>query len=270
MKNKVLPVEILLIALWLISPFESTKASPVAYLWSLNPINIDIKVGTEQQISIPGAERLQVGVHDEINRSINVQIIGHHIWLTANEEFENSRVIIVADPLGRLILQVNSIKGKVLNQPIVIQQNSVQGETISKDDNPHYGYVALTRWVVQQLYAPERLLTELQGVNRIPVESTELDLFRCGQRFPTLCAGAVAAKPIASWQSRQYYVTAVEVTNKLLEPIVLDARELRGNWRTAAFIHEKLRPSGLQGDSTVLIFISDFPFEYSNGKSMAY
>ena len=237
-------------------------AGPVVHHWPTSPIELDISVGIEQEISIPNAEKIQMGVPNEIEDKINIEILSNHIWITALEEFEKSRIILFVHPNGRLILQVSAVNSLLSNQPIVIQPPTESvSPALSNQRIPSYGYVALARWVIQQLYAPSRFLSDLEGVVRIPVENSEFDFFRCGSKFPSLCAGGVVAIPIASWQSTNHYISAVAIQNKLNEPVVLDARELRGNWRAATFVHSLLRPEGYIGDNTVLILISNFPLE---------
>ncbi len=270
MKTKLISCNLFLATL-LIQIVEFALASPVTYQWPTNPIELNITVGSEQQITLPGTESIRVGVPNKIERLLKVEVIGPHLWVTPLQEFELSRIIIVAPPNGRLVLQINSVKEQISNQPIVVQSPSeTESPEVSTNYIPSYGYVTLTRWVVQQLYAPQRLLTDLPGVNRVPVDKSELEIFRCGARLPTLCAGGVVGSPLASWQSNHHYVTAVEVQNKLAEPVVLDARELRGNWRAAAFVHNQLRPFGQHGDNTVLVLISDFPHKHSYSNLITY
>ena len=236
-------------------------ADSVTYMWSATPLDIDLQVGNERKIHIPGAESLRVGIPITIDDRLIPQIIGNHLWLNAIDEFDSTRVVLIAEPLGRLILQIRARYAEMSSQPIVIQNLLSENTSKPQEQQPKHGYVALTRWVVQQFYAPARLIKDFPGVVRISVDKTPVDLFRCGRRIPTACAGAVQSMPLASWKSSQHFITALHVTNKLSETIVLDPRELQGNWRTAAFLHARLHPSGQLGDGTMLVLISDFPFE---------
>ena len=233
----------------------------ITYQWPNTPIEIDLKIGSEQRMSIPEAENIHIGIPNEISHQLTSQIIGNHLWLTAIEEFESTRIILIAEPLGRLILQIRAGSSNTSNQPMVFRRKRSNGTLSPKTEIPSHGFVALTRWVVQQLYAPQRLRKNLPGVVRISVDETPANIFRCGARIPTVCGGAVIAIPVGSWQSTYHYATAVHIKNTTPEPIVLDPRELRGPWRAASFLHSRLHPEGKFGDSTVLVLISDFPFE---------
>ena len=236
-------------------------ADSVRYQWSDTPLQIDLKVGVERNVHIPEANALRIGIPAAIKGQLVPQIIGNHVWLKAVESFESTRVVLLADPIGRLILQIQAQDALISSQPIIVSKSEPNTEIVSKANSSKLGYVALTRWVTQQFYAPQRLLKDLPGVTRISVDQSPVEIFRCGMRIPTLCSGAVKSVPLASWQSSYHYVTALNVANELSDSIVLDPRELRGRWRTAAFIHTRLHPKGQLGDSTLLILISEFPFE---------
>lgn len=237
------------------------SADSVTYQWTETPFEIDLQVGVERNIHIPGATALRIGIPKSINSQLIPQIIGNHVWLKALDEFDSSRVVLIAEPLGRLILQIRARTSDISNQPIVIRDLDSHEISDALEYSPNHGFVTLTRWVVQQFYAPTRLISDIPGVVRISVDKSPVDLFRCGKRIPTVCAGAVSSVPLASWQSSHHFVTALHVTNNLSESIILDPRELRGPWRTAAFLHTRLHPKGQFGDSTMLVLISDFPFE---------
>ena len=238
-------------------------ADAITYQWPSTPVEIDLKVGNEQRMSIPEAGNIRIGIPNEISHLLTSQIIGNHLWLTAIEEFDSTRIILIAEPLGRLILQIRAGFSNTSNQPIVFQKKRSNDTLNPETELLSHGFVALTRWVVQQLYAPQRLRKELPGVVRISVGETPADIFRCGARIPTLCSGAVKAIPVGSWQSTYHYATAIHIKNTTSESIILDPRELRGPWRAASFLHSRLHPEGKFGDNTVLVLISDFPFENS-------
>ena len=246
------------ITLWLAWMFKAAHASTVTYQWSQFPLPLNLKVGVEQNIHIPGAINIRVGVPSSLADKLETEIIGNHLWIKATDYFPDTRLIVVAQPLGTMILQVRANEFAVPVGPIFIESKSK--ERPSSKTSEQYGFITLTRWVIQQLYAPERLLKDIAGVSRVEVNQSPVNIFRCGARVPTLCGGAVRATAIASWRSLNHYATAVQITNNLDVSIILDPRELVGRWRTAAFVHSRLGPSGHIDDSTVLVLISDQPY----------
>ena len=242
---------------------ENSTASQVSYHWPNAPLELDLAVGYEQRISVPEARSLRLGIPQSVKRILRTEIVGNHLWLEAKEPFNSVRLVLIADPLGRIVLQVRSQHSKQFNQPIIIHERRPDERRAASKPSLRLGFVKLTRWVVQQLYSPERLLSDLPGVQQIAVELNSYEIFRCGMRIPTACAGAVSAVPIASWQSPYHFITAIKIVNQLTQPIILDPRELRGTWRSAAFVHSKLSAQGNSGDTTVLVLISDYPFETS-------
>ena len=119
---------------------------------------------------------------------------------------------------------------------------------------PSYGYVTLTRFAAQQLYAPARLLKDLPGVVRVPVKRKKVPLVR---------GAAVTAEPLVAWRAGDLYLTAVKLTNRTDRALTLDPRTLRGDWLTAAFQHNRLLPKGDESDTTALYLISKRPFAAS-------
>ncbi len=239
----------------------ANATTPIYLKWSGSPLEIQLQVGVERRIAIPSAGNVRIGIPHDIDRILNTQVIGNHLWMTATESFATERIVVLTDSIGRLILSVHAVEHDLQNAPIVIQKKPTDAKAENSDVIPAYGFVTLTRWVVQQLYSPKRLLNELPGVVNTPVEKEPVTIFRCANRVPTPCAHAVTAVPIASWRSPYHYVTALSITNNLTEALILDPRELRGEWRTASFVHARLAPKGQISDNTVLVLISDYPFE---------
>jgi len=241
--------------------FEANSNTPIYLKWSGSPLDIELQVGVERSIAIPSAESIRIGIPHDLDRILVTQVIGNHLWLTAKESFPSKRIVVLTDSLGRLILSISAVEHDLHKGSVVIQKKVANAHVENSKVIPTYGFVALTRWAVQQLYSPKRLLRELPGVVDIPVDKDTVGIFRCGKRIPTPCADAVTAAPIAAWRSPYHYVTALSVTNNLSEPLMLDPREIRGQWRTASFVHARLQPKGRMNDNTVLVLISDFPFE---------
>src|SRR3546814_16819320 len=70
-----------------------------------------------------------------------------------------------------------------------------------------------------------------------------------GTLMPTLPVRAVA---LVSWRLEDQWITAVRLTNSSGGWITLDPRVLQGDFLTATFQHEALRPRGTPEDPTVL------------------
>ncbi len=250
--------------LWQLLAVNVACASETTYYWPKTPLQIDLAVGEEQHISIPSATTLRLGIPPTVKSKLQVEIIGNHLWLKAVDTLSTTRLVVMANPTGRIILEVRAQHSERFNQPMVILAESAETRREKPFAQTKYGFVQLTRWVVQQHYAPKRLLHELPGVQRLSVDPNPLEIFRCALRIPTPCAGAVTSTPMSSWQSPHHFITTIKISNNLTQQLILDPRELRGNWRSAAFVHTQLHAKGHPGDTTLLILISDLPFETAN------
>lgn len=123
-----------------------------------------------------------------------------------------------------------------------------------REDGEDRGYVALTRFAAQQIYAPARLAEQPTGISNVPLPAA-------GDAVPLYRGGRITATPAASWRGRGgLYVTAVTVVNATDEALALDPRLARGDWLAATFHHRKLGPKGQPDDTSTLYLISDRPF----------
>lgn len=119
--------------------------------------------------------------------------------------------------------------------------------------SPHITVIALTRFAVQQLYAPKRLLVTSPSIYRIPMHAHKsVDLVR---------DGSVLAMPLASWQGGDHYITAVLLRNQLPNRLTVSPHQLCGHWQTATiFPQATLGPRGEITDSTTVFLVSNQPF----------
>ena len=112
--------------------------------------------------------------------------------------------------------------------------------------------ITLTRFAIQSMYAPERLLVIPEGVSRIPMQT---------KRQITLFYGAsIEARPLISWHGGEFYVTAIELKNQLKQDVILDPRHMIGHWQTATFYPTNTLISRGKADTTTVFLVSDRPF----------
>jgi integrating conjugative element protein (TIGR03749 family) len=146
------------------------------------------------------------------------------------------------------------------SQPIqitVADDRQSDTDSVAANTNPgqeQLGYIQLTRFAAQQLYAPARLIKNQPGIVRVPVTRDPVDL---------LHGGTIEATPLVAWRAGGLYVTAVKLTNHTEHPQTLDPRDLRGTWLTSTFQHHRLLPKGDEADTTAVYLISARPFGVS-------
>ena len=227
--------------------------------WHKVPIALALRVGTERLVSFPGP--VKVGLPVPLQGIVRVQSIAGTVYLLAQQPFASTRVVVRGVEDGRVYLLDLSadIDGAGGTQPVEIfhpdEERSERETTASGHSRGSaYGYVTLTRYAAQQLYAPARLLNELPGVVRVPVKREAVALVR---------GDVVEAIPLIAWRAGDLFLTAVKLTNKTRRPQVLDPRTLRGRWLTATFQHNRLHPAGSEADRTVVYLVSTRPFAAS-------
>ena len=132
---------------------------------------------------------------------------------------------------------------------MMITLTATAGESQSYDMNA----VTLTRFAIQSLYAPKRLVNTPEGVYRAPMETEK--------HIPLFYGASIDAMPLASWRAGALYVTAIELKNLTTHYITIDLKQLRGHWQTAALYPSHQLKSREAHETTSLFLISDKPFQ---------
>ena len=239
----------------------SRSDSVIEYEWTGDPIPVDLSVGAERRIIVKGADELRIGIPPGLHGKFTAQSINESSWWKSDTPIDSARVIIGVIPTGEYVVtEVSATEdaSPLPNLVITIPDGRTSPNT-TPGPSLQTGYAALTRWTIQQLYSPARLRRPLAGVTEDSVNKKPMKLFRCGPSVPSACGGSVEATPVAAWRTQNHYVTAVNLENTTDVPIVLDPRDIRGRWRTAAFVHSRLMPAKHPRSSTTLVLISDMP-----------
>ena len=196
-----------------------------------------------------------MGLPEHLQGRLRIQSSGGTVYWLAQQPFPPTRILVRALDDGQVyLLDVGASPegGSASPMEIALPRQPAAASIDPAPTGPStHGYVSLTRFAAQQLYAPQRLQTPLPGVVRVPVPDKPVALVR---------GGAVEAVPLASWRSGFRYVTAVKLTNTSVEAQELLAHGLRGEWLAATFQHHRLLPVGDEADHTVVYLISDRPF----------
>ena len=228
-------------------------------LWQRVPIRLELPVGRERIVHFPSPVR--VGLPAALQAQLRAQSIDGSLYLLAQAPFERQRVMVREIEAGRVyLLDVSAAEGAPSGPVQIVASTAPAPRELAAEAGDaappavDYGYVTLTRFAAQQLYAPARVLQDLPGVVRVPVKRDPLPLVR---------GGALAATPLVAWRSGGLYLTAVKLTNTTREPQTLDPRALRGTWLAATFQHHRLLPAGDEADTTALYLLSARPFEAS-------
>jgi integrating conjugative element protein (TIGR03749 family) len=240
--------------------------------WDKVPLRITLPVGQERLVSFPGDVR--VGIPQPLTSKLRTQSHAGTVYWLAKEAFEPQRIevrdisgqgIVLIDlsaqqspglpddPIEILFKPGQSVSADGLLNTDTDSVPSTGHRKSKQDKRPKVaGFVALTRFAAQQLYAPARLLKAAPAIQRVSVSQTPIEHLLRGE--------SLIATPVASWRSGRLYVTALEIKNTGPDAIELDPRQLRGQWRAATFQHSRLHPAGSEADTSAVYLVSDRPF----------
>ncbi|MNZ99641.1 hypothetical protein D3C78_1189760 [compost metagenome] len=108
--------------------------------------------------------------------------------------------------------------------------------------------VVLTRYAAQSLYGPLRTVEAVPGISTLAL--------KLPSRVTTLYPSEpVLVSPLAAWTLNGYSVVALQVRNTAASKVILDPRELDGQFVSATFQHRWLGNAGTPEDTTVLYLV---------------
>ncbi len=249
------------------------ESSPIEHLrWSGTPIPLALPVGQDRVVRFPNDVR--VGPPGKLTDGLQITSADGAVYFRALEPFEPTLVLVqeTEAPGRTFALQLRAEAGASTTPIEILAPQEPTGEASAPADlrfdteaappPRRHGYVALTRFAAQQLYAPDRLLRAIEGVYRVPVPEGAVPLIRTAGTL-----AEVEATPLASWADETgLYVTAVRLRNRTSRAVVLDPRTaLRGEWLAATFHHARLFRAGHEADTTAVYLVSARPFEDALG-----
>jgi len=246
----------------------AADGEPEQVVWRGAPIRIDLRLGEERVLSMPGAGEIRVGLLGGPVPGLRVQALGDHVYLLAKQPFAGTRAILKPDAGAPVLIDIAASARFGAGRPIEIlaprAPESARADKFGEEAAPEtespaepVGYVELVRHAAQSIYAPPRLAPRSSRIVPIPVP-------RLPNAPGLMRGGAVRSEPVAAWRARgpdgPLWVTAVRMRNVADTPVVLDPRDLRGSWLAAAFQHGRLAPHGDETDTTTAYLVSSRPF----------
>lgn len=252
--------------------------------WERMPLAVPLQVGVERVIFVD--RNVRVGVPASVNGKLRVQSAGGSIYLLAHEAIAPTRIQLQDAEDGTLILLDIAATEPAQDSAALEPVQIVPGESVpvrygqyrqtpearmagaagpvnaADDMAPVCGTqretpvaVVLTRYAAQSLYAPLRTVEPVSGIGRVNLPQER----NIAMLLPTL---PVRALVLAAWRLEDHVVTAVRLQNTSRQPVVLDPRQLQGDFIAATFQHAALGPAGEASDTTVVYLVT-------RGKSLA-
>ena len=235
----------------------SASTGDETIVWERAPIAVTLPIGKERFISFPSAVQFGYDKTHLSDAALRVENDHETLYLTAEKPFATERVEAKLATGDIVLMDISTVASGDDNPiDVVLPKNTSADTAISNSQGSQdLDYVSLTRYAIQQLYAPTRLLTDSSAITRFPMETTHV--------VPLFYDDSISAMPLASWRDSDSYITAVLIKNRLNQPLRLDPRLLCGDWKAATFFpHSTLAQKGLSlnQDTSTLFVVSDRPF----------
>ncbi|NDL64265.1 TIGR03749 family integrating conjugative element protein [Acerihabitans arboris] len=245
--------------------------------WERIPLQIPLNVGQERIVFVD--KNVRVGFPPTLNGKLRVQSSGGAVYLDASEAFPVTRLQLQNKENGEIILlDVSATPGKATREPVQVvyegevssasasdktqvsgshgsgPSSSSQNETLSERHKPAKLNaplpVVLTRYAAQSLYGPLRTVDAVPGISSVALKLPS----RITALYP---AASVTVSPLAGWSLNGYGVIALQVRNTSAAKVILDPRELQGQFVSATFQHRWLGNAGTPEDTTVLYLVTE-------------
>jgi integrating conjugative element protein (TIGR03749 family) len=237
------------------------------------PIKLDLVVGQEVQLNFEN-HLGSIGKPGLIANKLETQLIDSRLWIKATDVFKPIKVLIKSEKgkISIILLSAHVSKQKIQQYPLkynIVAEKKSQSrlpKTSKKSEHnlnikTKLSYIDLTRFAAQSLYSPIRLVKNINLV-RVPINTEKtVNLFACSHNLA--CNGNVSATPIAAWKSSHYYISAILLKNNRKKLVVLDPRDLIGNWKSATFHFNRIGRVGSSTDTSVVYLVSSSSFEQS-------
>tara|TARA_Y100000588_G_scaffold369467_1_gene438519 strand:- start:70 stop:849 length:780 start_codon:yes stop_codon:yes gene_type:complete len=223
-------------------------------VWDKSPINIKLPLEKERMVVFQGPVKL---IHNELEGFAIIQKTKDTFYIKALRDFAPRSVVVRVIPDGEIIkLNVSADASSMNKTPIEIlskDSRTMANEAISTSSGTPINTITLTRFAIQSLYAPERVLEMPQGVGRVAMNTHKT--------VNLISGGGVMAHPLLSFGGDGLTVTAVRINNLLSKPQEIEPDMLYGKWESIAFYPSNaLAPKGRQGDETIVFVTSNKSF----------
>jgi len=249
-------MSVTMLLLFLAQTLCAESMLPQRIQWQKTPIAIGLSVGEERMVHFRAP--VSVGLPATLESVLRTQTVNGTVYLMAKAAFGSTRVMVREIDSGQVYLfDLSASTSSGNTAPIVVtldEPGTAENRLAETDNGVQHGYVSLTRYAAQQLYAPMRLLSAVPGIVRVPVQRGSVAL---------VPGDTVEAQPLVAWRAGHLYVIAVKLSNRSRKAQVLDPRTLRGAWLSAAFQHARLLPAGDEADTTAVYLVSAQPFAAS-------
>ncbi|OGT35655.1 MAG: integrating conjugative element protein [Gammaproteobacteria bacterium RIFCSPHIGHO2_12_FULL_37_14] len=246
-----------------VSPSSNMVVNDVQYdhvVWDGIPIAFSVPVGQERILKFPGSVTLNNSNARLTTDKVSIQNNAGFLYIKAKKEFRSIRLDFTLSSTGQVILVDLSAQGSVSDTPVsVVLSDNKSQNTVSTNANQDQNNiqsvndVTLMRYAIQHLYAPQRLISHNNSITRVPMETQQsVDLFD---------DKSVMAMPLISWNAGNLYVTAVLLKNNWDEKILLNPRNINGNFIAASFYPSRIiNPKGGNNDRSTVFLVSNEPF----------
>ncbi len=245
-------------------------ASSETLVWDMKPLHLDLPVGEEVLISFKKKTALQIPA-DILDMVDYTLLEDQYYYLKAKKSFKSTRIFAVTNASEEIIIDLSASNNAPADDIFILTKADAKLISPEETEFPHALattskakslndlYIELTRFAMQQLYSPSRILQANPDLSRVRIKSQSAHLLR-GQP-------EIKARPVAQWlsQSTGLFVTAVQIINTGNYRLALDPRSIRGNFLASTLQHGYLGQMDTPESISTVYLISSSSFDEAVG-----
>ena len=235
-------------------------------IYKKKPILMPLPVGIERMITFPSQVKVSIASPQASVTTDMLQIMNNDgtLYLTAKKAFPKTGLLVhsvIGDDASNFgktyLIDVIPVNSGPENPLVIIDKNDVKVRNRKKiydqSVDESSSIISLNRYVLQQLYSPQRLRGDATGIYRVPMHTQKT--------VHLLTNHNVIAMPLASWHSGSLYTTAVLIRNMNDYSVQLSPSEILGRWQSCLFYpKQKLLDRYSKADTTTVLLTSSAPF----------
>lgn len=224
-------------------------------VWAKKVVHLHLKTGKERTVIFP-SQKISVSIDRRIDPFLQVTPLDGTLYIKAHKTFSVTRIQVTGEDNGQIYLLDLQASEKGSNN--IVEILLPKRTRVSSPVNSQPGYVVMSRYAIQQIYAPRRLVN---------MDSRFTEVNVAGQKSRRLYRGGdIISRPHRSWRAGNLYVTAIQVMNDSQYPVYLDFRMIRGQgvWKSGVFQHASVTRKGTLSDQTFMYLVSSRPFDEIN------
>lgn len=236
-------------------------SSTEVLVWDAKPLKVRLEISKERIIVFP--DNVEIAMSAQLHKNISISSTAGKVYVTPNKPFPESRIeVSLVSTNQRVLIDLFAVSPSDDNELGIVkvvtnEENELKQQRESElfAQTKSISIKELIQHASHDLYAPSRL----KQTNR-PIRESEirkpLDL---ALLFMGRSADLFDIQPLKQYQTTNYTLTAILLTNRTSTQQMLVYRDMYPNFEAVSSQHKNVGPKGGLDESTVMYLVTKHP-----------